>query len=55
MKVAVHAGQLLQPVPGGIGRYEIALLRHLPAHGVDPVAFAAGPRPRNVGSHVLRK
>jgi glycosyltransferase involved in cell wall biosynthesis len=52
VRVAVHAGQMLQPVPGGIGRYEIALLRHLPEHGVEPIAFAAGARPRNVARRV---
>ncbi len=52
MRVAVHSGQLLQPVPGGIGRYEIALLRHLPDHGVEPIAFAAGTRPRSVARRV---
>jgi len=52
VKVAVHAGQLLQPVPGGIGRYEIALLRHLPEFGVEPIAFAAGDRPRGVAPRV---
>jgi glycosyltransferase involved in cell wall biosynthesis len=41
-KVAVHAGQLLQPVPGGIGRYITHLLDALPGAGVEPVAFAAG-------------
>ena len=45
MTVALHVGQLLQPVPGGIGRYVRALLACLPAVGVEPVAFAAGPRP----------
>ncbi|HZB71573.1 MAG TPA: glycosyltransferase family 1 protein [Acidimicrobiales bacterium] len=45
LTVAVHVGQLLQPVPGGIGRYVRALLPCLPAAGVEPVAFAAGPRP----------
>jgi glycosyltransferase involved in cell wall biosynthesis len=48
MKVAFHAGQLLQPVPGGIGRYEIALLRHLGSFGVETIAFGAGPRPAAV-------
>ena len=43
--VALHAGQLLQPVPGGIGRYVRSLLGALPAAGVEPVAFAAGPAP----------
>ncbi len=52
MRVALHAGQLLQPVPGGIGRYEISLLRNLPDYGVDAVAFAAGPRPRGVARRV---
>ncbi len=52
MRVALHAGQLLQPVPGGIGRYEIALLRRLPDLGVDPIAFAAGARPRSVARRV---
>ena len=48
MKVAVHAGQLLQPVPGGIGRYVTHLLAALPGAGVEPVAFAAGPAPASV-------
>ena len=45
MRIALHAGQLLQPVPGGIGRYARAMIRHLPAVGVDVTAFAAGSRP----------
>jgi glycosyltransferase involved in cell wall biosynthesis len=52
VRVAVHAGQLLQPVPGGIGRYEIALLRNLPDFGVEPIAFAAGDRPRSIARRV---
>jgi glycosyltransferase involved in cell wall biosynthesis len=48
----MHTGQLLQPVPGGIGIYQRALLKHLPANGVDLVAFAAGPRPAGVAPHV---
>ena len=48
LKVACHAGQLLQPVPGGIGRYTHSLLRTLPAAGVEAVAFAAGARPSGV-------
>ena len=48
MRAAVHAGQLLQPVPGGIGRYVHSLLRVLPAVGVDAYAFAAGARPPGV-------
>jgi glycosyltransferase involved in cell wall biosynthesis len=45
VRVALHTGQLLQPVPGGIGRYARAMIRHLPPAGVDLTAFAAGPRP----------
>ena len=52
MRVAIHTGQLLQPVPGGIGRYEIALLWRLHDYGVDATAFAAGPRPDGVAPHV---
>lgn len=52
VRVAVHVGQLLQPVPGGIGRYVRALLPALPGAGVDAVAFAAGPRPEGVGAYV---
>jgi glycosyltransferase involved in cell wall biosynthesis len=48
MKVACHAGQLLQPIPGGIGRYVHSLLRVLPTAGVDAFAFAAGARPPGV-------
>ncbi len=44
MRVAVHAGQLRQPVPGGIARYVRELLRALPGAGVEAVPFAtAGP------------
>ena len=52
MKVALHAGQLLQPVPGGIGRYARAMMRHLPAAGVDLTAFAAGARPSGLPATV---
>ena len=45
MKVAVHVGQLLQPVPGGIGRYVQELVEALPGAGVETHAFAAGGRP----------
>jgi glycosyltransferase involved in cell wall biosynthesis len=45
MRAAVHVGQLLQPVPGGIGRYVRDLLGALPAAGVEVEAFAAGPAP----------
>jgi glycosyltransferase involved in cell wall biosynthesis len=52
MKVAFHAGQLLQPVPGGIGRYSRAILDRLSSVGVDPIAFAAGARPAGLASSV---
>ena len=48
MKAALHVGQLLQPVPGGIGRYVRSLVRVLPDAGVDVHAFAAGPKPAGV-------
>ena len=46
--VALHAGQLLQAVPGGIGRYVRALAAALPGAGVTPHPFAAGSRPAGV-------
>jgi glycosyltransferase involved in cell wall biosynthesis len=52
VRVAFHAGQLLQPVPGGIGRYEHAMLEKLGPAGVDVVAFAAGSRPSDVAPAV---
>ena len=42
MRVALHAGQLDQPVPGGIGRYVDGLLRHLSEAGVTVERFSAG-------------
>ncbi len=50
--VAVHAGQLLQPVPGGIGRYVGALVPALAAAGVRVVPFAAGDLSGALGSGV---
>ncbi len=52
MRAALHAGQLLQPVPGGIGRYVSALLSRLPTEGVEVIAFAAGARPGGVPGDV---
>lgn len=51
MRVAVHVGQLLQPVPGGIGRYVRELVTALPGAGVDVEAFAAGPAPEGVAPY----
>ncbi len=51
MKVALHVGQLLQPVPGGIARYARALVRELPRHDIDVEAFAAGVEPKGITSH----
>ncbi len=42
MNVALHVGQLFQPVPGGIGRYVYELFRALRAGGTEVVPFAAG-------------
>jgi glycosyltransferase involved in cell wall biosynthesis len=47
MRAGIHVGQLLQPVPGGIGRYVVHLARNLPAADVEVVPFGAGrPSPR---------
>jgi glycosyltransferase involved in cell wall biosynthesis len=45
---AVHVGQLLQPVPGGIGRYVREMVRALPKAGVAVQAFAAGSPPEGI-------
>ncbi len=42
MRSGLHVGQLLQPVPGGIGRYVVHLARNLPAADVEVVCFGAG-------------
>lgn len=52
MRVALHAGQLLQPVPGGIGRYVRRLATALPGAGVDVTSFGAGPRPGDLPDSV---
>jgi glycosyltransferase involved in cell wall biosynthesis len=48
VKAAVHVGQLLQPVPGGIGRYVRHLVAALPSVGVEVHSFAAGPAPEGI-------
>lgn len=45
MRVALHVGQLFQPVPGGIGRYVDGLLGSLPDVGIELTTFAAGTVP----------
>lgn len=52
MKVALHAGQLLQPTPGGIGRYVHRLAERLPEAGIDANLFGAGPRPAGLPATV---
>jgi glycosyltransferase involved in cell wall biosynthesis len=54
LTVALQAGQLDQPVPGGIGRYVEGLLRHLPEAGVTVERFAGG-RWRYEAWHRLRR
>jgi glycosyltransferase involved in cell wall biosynthesis len=41
----MHVGQLLQPVPGGIGTYVRELVGSLPAADVELQTFAAGAQP----------
>ena len=50
MKVGLHVGQLLQPVPGGIGRYIVHVAQNLPAAGVEVVNFGAGRPSKRVES-----
>ena len=42
MKVGLHVGQLVQPVPGGIGRYIVHVAQNLPSADVEVLGFAAG-------------
>jgi glycosyltransferase involved in cell wall biosynthesis len=52
MRAAVHVGQLLQPVPGGIGRYVRHLVASLPGAGVEVTTFATGTPDRSAPGHV---
>jgi glycosyltransferase involved in cell wall biosynthesis len=52
ISVALHAGQLLQAVPGGIGRQVEALLQNLGAQSVTVNAFATGPAPDDLPAGV---
>src|SRR3954447_2539550 len=42
MRAGLHVGQLLQPVPGGIGRYIVHVARNLPAADVEVMPFGGG-------------
>ena len=44
LRVGLHVGQLVQPVPGGIGRVVETLSEALPGLGADVVCFAACSR-----------
>jgi len=46
----MHVGQLLQPVPGGIGTYVRELVCNLPAADVELQMFAAGAQPAELAS-----
>ncbi len=48
MRVAMNLEQLLQPSPGGIGRYTARLAAHLPAAGWEVSGFCALHRRRDV-------
>ena len=52
MKVALHGGQLLQPVPGGIGRYTHSLLRVLPTSASTSWRSRPAPGPHGVPRRV---
>jgi hypothetical protein len=40
MKVALHVGQVTQPIPGGIGRYTKSLIKALPKDEITLYTFA---------------
>ena len=48
VKVAMNLEQLLQPSPGGIGRYTARLATHLPASGWEVAGFCALHRRQDV-------
>lgn len=45
MKVALHVGQVTQPIPGGIGRYTKSLIKALPKDEVTLYTFACADPP----------
>ncbi|MBI2169531.1 MAG: glycosyltransferase family 4 protein [Actinobacteria bacterium] len=49
-RVGLHVGQLLQRIPGGIGRYVGILHDGLRRRGVDVISFAAGAAPAGLGA-----
>ncbi len=52
LQVAIHAGQLLQPFPGGIGRYVGKLIEALPQADITPIPFAAGAPAQSIPNWV---
>lgn len=50
MRVAMNLEQLLQPSPGGIGRYTARLAAHLPAAGWQVLGFCAFHRRADMGA-----
>ena len=48
VRVAMNLEQLLQPSPGGIGRYTAQLAAHLPSAGWEVIGFCALHRRRDV-------
>ena len=47
MKVALHVGQITQPIPGGIGRYTRSLIESLPRDEVTLYTFACAESPQD--------
>ena len=47
MKVALHIGQITQPIPGGIGRYTQSLIESLPKDEVTLYTFACADEVEN--------
>ncbi|HMS25348.1 MAG TPA: glycosyltransferase family 1 protein [Acidimicrobiia bacterium] len=45
MKLALHVGQVTQPIPGGIGRYTKSLIKALPKDEVTLYTFACADPP----------
>lgn len=54
MKVALHVGQITQPIPGGIGRYTRSLIEYLPNDEVTLYTFACADAPKETLPHYSR-